>query len=73
MVDGVTAQILYFNSTSPGTSDICGNPTPIPDSINTNYNDYIVSLDMTVPHSASTLTLTFVSNLGGVLGAWGIR
>ena len=38
MVDGTTVALFTFNSSNTGTADICGNPSPIPDSINTNYN-----------------------------------
>jgi len=38
MVDGVSVKIYTFNSANGGTTDICGNPTPIPDTINTNFN-----------------------------------
>jgi hypothetical protein len=38
MVDNATVGLFTFNSTNPGSADICGNPTAITDSINTNYN-----------------------------------
>lgn len=73
MVDSTSAAIFTFNSTNGGTSDLCGNPSPIYDSINTNYNDTIISLDVTVPHSGTSLTVEIVANLIGSKGAWGIR
>ena len=73
MADGSTAGLFSFDSSNPGTSDLCGNPNPIPDSINTNYNDNLVTLNVTIAHSASSLTLTFISNLMGSAGSWGIR
>lgn len=73
MVDGTTAQLYTFDSSNGGTSDFCGNPTPIPDSVNTNYNDLITQVTFTVPHTAPSLTLTIVSNLYSPSGSWGIR
>jgi len=73
MVDGTTSATLTFNSTNPGTSDICGNPSPIPDSINTNYNDVSTTITATVNHTAATVTVELISNLLGSNGAWGVR
>lgn len=73
MVDGTTAWLATYNSTNGGTSDFCGNPTPIPDTINTNFNDLIVPISFTVPHTASSLTIKVLSNLVGTSGSWGIR
>lgn len=72
-VDSTTVRTLTFNSSNPGSADICGNPSPILDSVNTNYNEQIVALDVTVAHTATTLTVEFISNLIGTTGAWGIR
>lgn len=73
MVDGVTAQLYTWNSTNGGTTDLCGNPSPIPDTINTNFNDLVTSLDVTLAHFSSSLNLTFISNLNSLAGSWGIR
>lgn len=73
MVDGVTAWVGTYNSTNGGTSDFCGNPTPIPDAINTNFNDLIVPVSFTIPHTATSLTIKILSNLVGTSGSWGIR
>jgi hypothetical protein len=72
MADGVTQASVTLDGSS-GTSNLCGNSAPIVDSVNTNYNEKIVTIDTTFPHSASSLTLAFLSNLLGVTGAWGIR
>lgn len=73
MADGITAALFTFDSSNPGSSDLCGNPSPIPDSINTNFNENIVSLNVTIPHTSPNLNVTFISNLMGAAGAWGIR
>lgn len=73
MVDGTSVATATFNSTNSGLSDTCGTPTPIPDSINTNFNDIAFTLTATVPHTNSAVTATFVSNLAGTTGAWGVR
>jgi hypothetical protein len=73
MVDGVTAHLQTFDYTNGGTTDFCGNPTPVSDSINTNFNDIIVPISFTVTHAAPTLTLRILSNLVGNSGSWGIR
>lgn len=73
MVDGVTAWVGTYNSTNGGTSDFCGNPTPIPDAINTDFNDLIVPVSFTFPHTATSLTIKILSNLVGTSGSWGIR
>ena len=73
MVDGVNAASQYFDSSNGGSSDFCGSPNPIPDSVNTNYNDLVINIDITVPHTTASLVLSFVSNLQGTRGAWGIR
>lgn len=73
MVDGVTAQLYTFTAANGGTSDFCGNPTPVTDSINTSFNDLIVAVSFTIPHSASTLTIKIISNLVSSSGSWGIR
>ncbi len=36
--DGTTVALLTFNASNPGSSDICGNPSPTPDQVNTNFN-----------------------------------
>lgn len=72
-VDSVTVRTVTFDSSNPGTSDLCGRSSPITDPINTSYNDNIVTIDVTVPHSAAALQLTMVSTLVGTSGSWGIR
>jgi len=39
IVDGVTVFLKTYNSLNAGTTNICGNPNPITDAINTNFND----------------------------------
>lgn len=73
MVDGVTAKLYTFNAANGGSTDFCGNPTPVTDTINTSFNDLIVPVSFTVSHSASTLTIKIISNLIGTSGSWGIR
>lgn len=73
MVDGQTAKLYTFNAANGGSSDICGNPSPVADPLNTNFNEVIVSLDVSVAHSSSSLTIKVISNLMGTLGSWAIR
>lgn len=71
--DAVTVKTLTFSSLNPGTSDTCGTPSPITDSVNLNYNEAVEYLDVTVAHSSPSLQLTMVSNLATTSGSWGIR
>jgi hypothetical protein len=73
LVDGVSVQVYTFTSQNGGTVDLCGNPKPVIDSINTNFNEVVRSLNVNVPHTSSTLNITIVSNLVSNAGAWGIR
>lgn len=73
MVDGTSAALYTWNSSNGGTVDICGNPSPFIDSVNTNYNELITNINVTVPHSSSSLTVNFTSNLPNNLGFWGIK
>lgn len=73
MVDGVTAFIKTYDSTNAGSINLCGNTNPIPDAVNTNFNDVILPIDFSISHSSSTLTLKIISNLIGSSGSWGIR
>jgi len=73
LVDGVSVQVYTFTSQNGGTTNLCGNPNPISDSINTNFNEVISFLNVTIPHSSSTLNITIISNLVSSAGAWGIR
>lgn len=72
MVDDQTQIYYQWNSTT-GSSDICGDPNPIINGINSNYNQSIVNLNINVTHTSSTLNLTFASNLKSLFGWWGIR
>jgi hypothetical protein len=62
MIDGVTVKLFTWNE-STGNTDLCGNPTPIPDIVNKNYNDSFINIDITIAHSISSINLTFISNL----------
>lgn len=73
MLDGTTVQTYTFDATNGGTNDLCGNPTPIPDALNSNFNEVVVNMNITITHSASTLTLKMISNLNNGMGSWGIR
>ena len=73
MINGNTIFSSYLDNSNGGTTDICGNPTPIFDSINTNYNDIAITVNVSIPHTSSTLSLSMISNLLGTSGAWGIR
>jgi len=39
MVDGVSGYVKNYNSVNGGTTNLCGNPNPINDAVNINYND----------------------------------
>lgn len=71
MVDNKAEQIITFDQTN-STLEICGDPYPI-DSINTNYNDSIVLIDLNVTHSRSIVDLSFETTLSSDKGWWGIR
>lgn len=58
MVDNVAEKIYTFDQNSTG-SNICGDPFPSIDSINTNFNDSITTVDFTVNHTRSVLNLVF--------------
>ena len=73
MVDGTTAYTLTFNNTNAGSSDICGNPTPVADTVNTNFNDAIIPVSFTVSHTSPLLSLKIITNLVGDGGSWGFR
>lgn len=72
MVDGIT-QFTYTWDSTTGSSDICGNPNPITDALNTNFNEQIFSFDQTFAHTAQTLTIKLISTLDSLAGSWGIR
>lgn len=71
--DGTTIYASTFDSTNGGTTDFCGNPSPTPNSVDTNFNDLIVSVDVSFSHTASSLVIRMVSNLVSASGAWGLR
>lgn len=72
MVDNVAQKIYTFHHNS-SSSNICGDPYPSIDSINTNFNDSIIDLDITVNHTRSFLDLAFETNLNSGQGWWGLR
>jgi hypothetical protein len=73
MVDGTTAHTMTFDNTNAGSSDICGNPTPVADTVNTNFNDAIIPVSFTVLHTSSSLSLKIITNLVSDSGSWGFR
>ena len=72
MVDNVAQKIYTFDQNS-SSSNICGDPFPSIDSINTNFNDSIIDLDITINHTRSVLDLAFETNLNSGQGWWGLR
>lgn len=72
MVDNVTQQMYQWNSTT-GNTNLCGDPSPVYNSLNTNYNEFIINLNINVTHTAATLNLTFATNLISTEGWWAIR
>lgn len=72
-MDGVSVYTKTFDATNGGSTNLCGNPYPLTDSVNTNFNDVIQPIDITISHSSSTFTLKIISNLIGSSGSWGIR
>ena len=72
MADNVAQKILLFDSSNSSTN-ICGDPNPVFDTINRNFNDSIVDLDVNFTHSSSTLDLSFETDLNSDRGWWGIK
>ena len=72
MVDNVAQKIYTFDQNSTGLN-ICGDPYPSIDSMNTNFNDSITTVDFTVNHTRSVLDLGFETNLNSDRGWWGLR
>lgn len=72
MVDNQTQVLYQWNSTT-GSTDICGDPHPVINGINSNYNDSIFTLNINVTHTSSTLNITFATNLKSLFGWWAIR
>lgn len=56
MVDNAAQKIFNFQQTN-STINICGDPYPVVDSINKNYNDSIILVDFTIIHNSSVLDL----------------
>jgi hypothetical protein len=72
MVDNVAAKIYTFGQTN-SSSNLCGDPTPVLDSINNNYNDSILFVDFNTTHTSPFLDVSFESDLNSDRGWWGIR
>lgn len=72
MVDNAAQKIYNFQQTSSITN-ICGDPYPVVDSINKNYNDSIILVDFTINHNSSVLDLAVETDLNSDKGWWGIR
>mgnify|MGYP000894150875 FL=1 len=71
-VDGIT-QKVYTWSSSFNSTDICGTPSPVLDSMNPSYSDGPVSLDINITHTAASLTLGFSTTLSSWVHSWGVR
>lgn len=72
MVDNVAQKIYNFQQTN-STLNICGDPYPVIDSINKNYNDSIVQVDFLMNHNSSVLDLSIETDLNSDKGWWGVR
>jgi hypothetical protein len=72
MIDNVAQKLYTFDQTN-STANICGNPYPTYDSINTNFNDSMIIVDFNVTHTRSTLDISFETNLNSDRGWWGLR
>jgi hypothetical protein len=72
MVDSQTQISYQWNSTT-GSNNICGDPNPVINGINSNFNDSIITLNINVTHTSPTLNLTFATSLKSLFGWWGIR
>ncbi len=58
MADNFAQRIYTFDQTN-STLNICGDPNPTIDSINTNFNDSILTVDLNISHTSSSLTIGF--------------
>lgn len=72
MVDNVAEKIYNFQQTN-STQEICGDPFPVVDSINKNYNDSIILVDFTMNHNSSIMNLGIETDLNSDKGWWGLR
>jgi len=72
MVDNQTVIQYQWNSTT-GSTNLCGDPNPVINGINSNYNDSIITLNINVTHTSANLNLTFATSLKSLFGWWGIR
>ena len=53
--------------------NICGDPIPVIDSVNSNYNDTVINLNLTYTHTSPTMNIEFETDLNSDRGWWGIR
>jgi hypothetical protein len=72
MVDNRAEKIYTFDYTN-STVNLCGDPYPVINTINKNYNDSVIYLDINVTHSSSQLDISFETDLNSEQGWWGIR
>lgn len=72
MVDNVAEKVYNFQQTN-STLNICGDPDPVIDSINKNFNDSIVLVDFVMNHNSSVLDLSIETDLNSDKGWWGVR
>lgn len=73
MVDNVAQQIYNFQSTT-STQNICGDPHPVIDTFNQNFNDTVIVVDFVMDHNSSGLSLAIETDLkSNGNGWWGVR
>jgi len=58
MVDNFAVRTYLFGQTNSST-EICGDPNPVFDSINTNYKDSILIVDLNITHNSNILDVSF--------------
>ena len=58
MTDNIAQKIYLFDQFN-STINICGDPSPVIDTINKNFNDSIINVDFNFTHTSSTLDLSF--------------
>jgi len=58
MIDNVAHKLYTFDQTN-STTNICGDPYPSIDAINTNFNDSIIIVDLNITHTGMTLDIGF--------------
>lgn len=72
MVDNVAQKIYNFQQTN-STQNICGDPYPVIDTINKNFNDSVILVDFIASHNSSALNISIETDLKSNKGWWGVR